>query len=687
MNFFTFNHMSKVVLTTILLTLSLISCNTLKNSHVAQSSEAWEQKQLPSDLEVDHVLYVFGEMGASRLSQNPLTPHIRKVLGEADKHSTALFLGSHLYPKGLSGKKKSERDDQELELSDKFSLLKDYKGDYYFTSGEHDWEYRGDLGLKAVKRMEGFFEESLDKKHIFLPEGGCGDPYKLKVDADVILLFINSQWWFEDWENETGINKGCEVRSRTEFVDQLKEVILQNKNKQLVVVMHHPLFSNGVHGGNIPAKYHFFPLTELKEKAFLPLPFIGSTAAMHRKITGARQDLNHPKFRTLKEEILNITTTSRLKDIVFVAAHDRSLQYFHQSNQHFIVSGSAGGDGYARGGGAAEFASAKSGFSKLVFYKNKEAWLEFYGLTDEKLSLLYRHRLRSGASNEEEVLAEFDFGEIPDTMTAIAGPSYDVKKFRRFWFGNTYRDIWNTPLAVRTLDLTKERGGLTPLRKGGGQQSNSLRLEDPKGRQVVFRSIYKSAFKTTPVFAQGTWAENVLQDMLSGSHPYGAFVIPTLSEAAKVYYADPQLVYIPKQEGLGIYNESFGNELYLYEDRPAGNRKDLNSFGNSKKIIGINDLLPALDNNYDHVVDQKWVLKSRLFDMWLHDWDRHDDQWRWASDKKGDETVYRPIPRDRDQVFFTFDGPLPWLVSNFGLKKFRTFKHTLKAPHHHGCVP
>jgi hypothetical protein len=37
--------------------------------------------------------------------------------------------------------------------------------------------------------------------------------------------------------------------------------------------------------------------------------------------------------------------------------------------------------------------------------------------------------------------------------------------------------------------------------------------------------------------------------------------------------------------------------------------------------------------------------------MLIGDWDRHDDQWRWAAFDEGKHTVFKAIPRDRDQAF------------------------------------
>jgi len=65
-----------------------------------------------------------------------------------------------------------------------------------------------------------------------------------------------------------------------------------------------------------------------------------------------------------------------------------------------------------------------------------------------------------------------------------------------------------------------------------------------------------------------------------------------------------------------------------------------------------------------------------MFDMLIGDWDRHDDQWRWAEFKKDDNTIiYKPIPRDRDQAFSNFDGGfMGALRSTLGFsKKFQVY--------------
>ena len=81
------------------------------------------------------------------------------------------------------------------------------------------------------------------------------------------------------------------------------------------------------------------------------------------------------------------------------------------------------------------------------------------------------------------------------------------------------------------------------------------------------------------------------------------------------------------------------------------------SFGNSNEIISTKDLLEELRSKDKASVDERLYIKSRLFDMLLGDWDRHEDQWRWAEFETSDgKKIYKPIPRDRDQVFSNFDG-------------------------------
>ena len=106
-----------------------------------------------------------------------------------------------------------------------------------------------------------------------------------------------------------------------------------------------------------------------------------------------------------------------------------------------------------------------------------------------------------------------------------------------------------------------------------------------------------------------------------------------------------------------------GHALALYEERPDEDWSQQRSFGYSAEIYGTEKMLEKLQEDQDNEVDQRAFLKARLLDLLIGDWDRHEDQWRWASFEKGKGELFVPIPRDRDQVFYDSEGLLPTIVS------------------------
>ena len=112
---------------------------------------------------------------------------------------------------------------------------------------------------------------------------------------------------------------------------------------------------------------------------------------------------------------------------------------------------------------------------------------------------------------------------------------------------------------------------------------------------------------------------------------------------------------MPKQNALSNFNNEFGDELYMIEEHASDNH-NIKSFGFSKELIGTDDLLKNLRKSDDFLVDEDSYIRARLFDMLIGDWDRHEDQWRWATFKNGNKITYKPVPRDRDQAFSKNDG-------------------------------
>lgn len=261
----------------------------------------------------------------------------------------------------------------------------------------------------------------------------------------------------------------------------------------------------------------------------------------------------------------------------------------------------------------------------------------------------------------------------------IAGKQYDTKLSHQKRWGTHYRKEWAKPVKIKIVKLDTLAGGLIPYERGGGRQSKTLRLRDSEGREYVLRSIDKSFGKALPEIYQGTFIESTIDDQVSIAHPYSAVIIAPMAEAAKIYHTWPEIIFIPEQPALDTFNKEFANQLFLFEQRPDENWETAPNFGNSSKIIGTEKLLEELDEDNEHRVDQLAFVRARLFDFFIGDWGRHEDQWRWAVFKDGDEKTFRPVPRDRDQAFTKLDGKMLSRVISFaGFSHLQSFDSTIK---------
>ncbi|RYZ21635.1 MAG: hypothetical protein EOO16_12240 [Chitinophagaceae bacterium] len=251
----------------------------------------------------------------------------------------------------------------------------------------------------------------------------------------------------------------------------------------------------------------------------------------------------------------------------------------------------------------------------------------------------------------------------PPRARVVAGPAYRAGGLRRLFLGRHYRAEWTEPVWVPVLSLDT-LGGLTPVQQGGGRQTKTLRLKDPQGRQYVLRSIDKNYGGALPEIARGTFIEGLANDQVSSGHPFAALTVPRLADAAGLYHTRPAIVLVPDDPRLGEYRGTFANLLCLFEERADDDESTAANFGNSANVVGTEKMYEHLREDPTQQVDQEAFVRARLFDMFLGDWGRHDDQWRWAQFKENGRTTYRPIPRDRDQAFAMFDGVIPYLATS-----------------------
>jgi hypothetical protein len=260
-----------------------------------------------------------------------------------------------------------------------------------------------------------------------------------------------------------------------------------------------------------------------------------------------------------------------------------------------------------------------------------------------------------------------------DTLQA-PGPRYRSGGLHSFLLGREYRSLWTTPITVPVLDFRTFAGGLRPISKGGGQQTKSLLLAAPDGREFFFRSVDKDPSAALPVELRGTVAASIVRDQTSSAFPTAPLIVNRLLDAAGILHGKSYLVVLPTT-GLGEFQDEFGGIMGFLEERVGGSKNPAAHWGGATEIIGSDSLLARVQRNAADQVDARALLTARLFDVLIGDWDRHSDQWVWA--RFGETTPRRwvPVPRDRDQAMVKYDGLLlaiarqssPQLI-NFGSK-------------------
>lgn len=586
---------------------------------------------------------------------NPVIDAVKQRINLQDARNTVLFLGDNVYPLGLpdAGSRRYEHAKQILDYQ--ANLVRNTATQAIFIPGNHDWEKSKPDGWETVINQQ-LYIDSLQLPNVtFLPKEGCPGPEEVPLDDNTTLIVMDTEWWLFPYQ-KPGAESTCDCKTKDDVLAQLSDIVTRNRNKLIIFAAHHPFRSYGIHGGYYTFKQHIFPLTDLKKNLYVPLPVIGSIYPLTRGVFGTLEDIPNPQYQAM---IKGVEAAFKPHGpAIFVSGHDHTLQLIKDQQNYYIVSGSGAKETRVKQGRNSLFASNENGYTVLEISKSGHVEVKYYTV-DKTDAPAYAQALFSLQDVRSSAIANTSpaASQLPAFITMAADSQYIGKsKFHSWLLGKNYRQVWATPLNFPVLDLNKEKGGLKILKRGGGMQTLSLRLEDPDGNQWVLRSLKKNPDKAVPEALRETVAKDVVQDQISASNPYAPLVVIPLANAAGVHHTNPTFVYLPKDTSLGIYANTFGNDVYLFEERePDVKGKTINTI----------KLLEQIQGDNDNTVNQPAVLNARLLDLLIADWDRHDDQWRWGVDKNKKEKTksYYPIPRDRDQVFFLNEGAIPRIAS------------------------
>ena len=255
------------------------------------------------------------------------------------------------------------------------------------------------------------------------------------------------------------------------------------------------------------------------------------------------------------------------------------------------------------------------------------------------------------------------------TVTMAAGKQFKASAWKQLWWGKHWRPEWLVPVTFNVFDIDTTAGGLTPLKRGGGHQTKSLRLLSKDGKEYTLRTMDKDLEVLIPEEFKKSFINDIANDQISTAHPYGPLAISKLTESIGCMHTNPVIVFVPDEPHLGEFRSDFANKLCLFEERPSGDGWEMTPLTNyANDVVNSDKLFLKLQDDNDRKVNQKEFLKIRFLDMLINDWDRHPDQWVWTGYKKNGKTSYIPFARDRDQGFSKTDGFLlyflsrPWMI-------------------------
>lgn len=610
------------------------------------TSNLLAQAKKTSTREVSKQIYFTANTGYKNdeTSQKVLDAIVKS--SQNDEEAVLIVLGN-ITPKGGFPDKddKAKRKHAEEYLKKNLlSPLENFNGQIIYGPGVNEWNYEGH---ENIDDLESYLQDNLESD--FWPNDGCALESE-ELSDEIELLMVDSQWFLEDWDKQPYINNKCEIKTREQFFVEFKDDIKDAQGKTVIVAVHHPILSS----------------TRLD-------PFEKMGGFTEQAYYGKRRQELAGRMETL---------ASQFEDVIFVSGNDSNLQFLKDDDIPQIISGSATAKkNKTKKAGDDEFTSTETGFAKLTVYKDGGSNVEFFKVDDSNSQKIAEREIKRQRISEDEVTyhTKDEFG--PTYKASIYTDEETDKSgvYKWFW-GDHYREVYSRDIEVPVLFIDTLPGNPVAIREGGGHQSRSLRIKGEDEHEYTLREIRKSALRFLQSFIKDHYvynylnesvAEDLVQDYYTTAQPYAPFAVNDLLKAVDIYHANPKLYYLPKQKNLGIYNEDYGDKLYMLEEHVGDENKEFETFGNADDIISTSDMLLELREDKEKKIDEDVYIRARLMDMLLGDWDRHHDQWRWAEFEQGNgDKIYKAIPRDRDQAFPKYDGVAVSLL-RFGAPDFR----------------
>ena len=515
-------------------------------------------------------------------------------------------------------------------LSD-YSIPKKYKKRLFINDGAAEWQYGQSSGYENVRNLDTQLDLSIGRD--FVIGKGCAGPVEVELDEDNIMVFISSSWFLHRQYKPIFSSTDCDYLYAEDIWGELKGILAKYDDSNVFLFAYHAKTQkDGFTWRDIFVPHH-----------------------------GPDYSINSHDYNRYSDHLEEI-----------VDGHKNVYLISSNLPQRGLVD-------------------TLNGVEVNISRGSKDNWLKIDISTDNEVSIsqvntLGEKHIYTG-NLLKEASTEFEAPPISatDSMVVIPGESYQVSKFAHTWLGKNFREEWITPVKVPVLDLDVFEGGLIPYAVGGGMQTNSLKFKTNDGRKFAFRSVDKDTRKQKNLAIMQTIAGAVKQDQISSQLPFGDIFTGRLLDYSDILHVTPEAYVMGDQAGLGKFRDRFVGVLATVEEKPQGKNKTDRAFANADKIFNTHEVYRRLLEDKRNKIDPLSFAKATLFSIWIADWDRHQDNFKWAGYKKDGGWTFKPIPRDRDHVIALWEGVFgnlsDWLVPNvaefkekIGNVKYLTFQ-------------